>query len=278
MDRPYLILDCDYLCHRAKHIFGDLSNEDSITGVIYGFLKDLIVLKEKFFSNRFIFCWDCGESKRKKLWPDYKLHRRRRPQTPKEEEFERAFRNQMAALRDEHLSTIGFRNIFFQKGYESDDIIAVICRDLKASEQGIIVTADQDLYQCLRPHISYYNPRRRELMTSGQFRRKYRIFPKQWVEVKAIAGCRSDNIPGVYQVGENWALRYVQEVISERSKAYISIEREWKNVVLRNRKLIELPLPGTKPVQLREDCITQKGWNTVTKKLGMKSIWYRDIL
>jgi DNA polymerase-1 len=279
MNCPYLVLDCDYLCHRAKHIFGDLSDKVSATGVIYGFLRDLLSLRERFFSNRFIFCWDCGLSGRKFFWPKYKENRKHKQRTEQEKEFELAFREQMYLLRDEYLPTIGFRNIFFQDECESDDLIATTCYNLSecAEEAIVIVSSDQDLYQCLRTNVCLFDPRTKKIMTEDIFRKKYGIGPKQWVLVKAIAGCHSDNIPGIPGIGEKRALQYLRGNLSAKSKVYNTIQNGWK-VVLRNQPLIQLPMPGTKTMQIRADHVTQEGWNKVTKKLGMKSIRYRNIV
>ena len=99
MLRRYLILDCNYLAHRAKHVFGDLSHEGSMTGVIYGFLKDLLILSERFNTQRFIFCWDSKSSKREKIYPLYKANRKAIEYTKEEQEFYKAFQNQMYLLR-----------------------------------------------------------------------------------------------------------------------------------------------------------------------------------
>src|SRR5262245_23520886 len=75
MTVPWLVLDCDYLCHRAFHAMGRLSHEGSLTGVVYGFLRDVKNLQEQFDSSRLVFCFDCRKSLRNELYPDYKRGR-----------------------------------------------------------------------------------------------------------------------------------------------------------------------------------------------------------
>ncbi|KON32542.1 hypothetical protein AC477_02840 [miscellaneous Crenarchaeota group-1 archaeon SG8-32-1] len=281
MKHKYLILDCNYLAHRAKHVFGDLSDKGSATGVIYGFLLDILRLREEFGTNRFIFCWDSQTSKRKKIYPNYKAKRdyTTKKLTKKEIAFEKAFHLQVEKLRMIYLPTIGFANIFWQEGYESDDIIAMVCKAIVPNlEEGIIVSADHDLYQLLCPNIACYNPRTKEHITATKFTNIFGIKPKQWVKVKAIAGCTSDNVKGIERVGENMAIKYIQGELGENSKAYKNIKAGWKNIVLRNRTLVELPFKGTKPIRLQEDNIIQTGWNKVTKALNMKSIRYRNVV
>ena len=276
MNRRYLILDCNYLAHRAKHVFGDLSHEGSMTGVIYGFLKDLLILSERFNTQRFIFCWDSKSSKREKIYPLYKANRTAIEYTKEEQEFYKAFQNQMYLLRTEYLPTIGFKNIFYQEGYEADDIMAAIVKDIIPKlEEAVIVTADQDLFQCLRSNISIYNAATHEELTLRRFKKAYHIKPKQWAKVKAIAGCTTDNVKGIVGVGEITAIKYLRDRLKESTKKYKDIQIGWKSIVLRNRALVELPFKGTKTPKLVQDSISQKGWNIVTKKLGMKSIRFR---
>lgn len=278
MNRRYLILDCNYLAHRAKYAFGDLSEGGSPTGVVYGFLKDILSLRERFQTNRFIFCWDSKVSLRKQIYPAYKKKRMVKQQTEEEKAFEDAFQIQMKKLRTEYLPTIGYQNIFLQEGYESDDIIAVVCQAITPDlEEGVIVTADHDLYQLIRNNIICYNPQTKIQMTVGKFINTYGITPKQWIKVKAIAGCPSDNIKGIERVGEVIAIKYIQKELGKGCKAYRSIKTGWRSVVLRNRTLVELPYKGTKPVRLVQDRISQVGWNKVTKALNMKSIRYRSV-
>jgi DNA polymerase-1 len=278
MSECFLILDCNYLCHRAKHVFGELSHAGSATGVIYGFLTDLITLQNRFGTSRFVFCWDWGPSKRRRLFPTYKEQRRtQQPKTEEEEAFELAFRKQVHKLQNEYLHTIGYRNIFWQDGYESDDIIAAVCQRLPSWDTGVIVTADKDLYQCITKNVHWYDPRTKKLLTYGLFRKQYRIKPSKWAVVKAIAGCNSDNVPGIVGVGEVKALLYLTGAMSPESKTYKSIRGGWKSIVLRNRTLVQLPLPGLKPIQLCEDVVTQRGYNTVCKALGIKNIRWKRI-
>jgi DNA polymerase-1 len=257
-------------------VFGDLSDKGSATGVIYGFLRDILILRERFDTDRFIFCWDSGVSKRQKIYKQYKQNRKRREYKRAERKFNKEFRRQVAMLRDEYLHTIGYRNVFQQDGYESDDIIAAICKSLTPDlEEGVIVTADQDLLQLIRGNVSWYNPRTKEHMTAGRFKKIFKMHPRKWVKVKAIAGCTSDNVKGIVGVGEITAIHYILGELKKTTQAYKNIKTGWRKVVLRNRRLVELPFKGTKTPRLVKDKVTQKGWDEVTETLSMRSIRYR---
>jgi DNA polymerase-1 len=254
---------------------GGLSNGNTPTGVIYGFLKTVIALQESFSTDKVIFCWDSKSSKRKELYPDYKKKRSQRYKewTDEEAEFEKAFRLQMKKLRRIYLKQIGYRNVFCQKGYEGDDIMASICKDLPSSSEAIIVTSDQDLYQCLKHNVSFHNPLKRKTLTQKGFKKQYDITPKEWYMLKAITGCPTDEVQGVYGVGEKIGIKYLKGNLKETSVAYGNITSfAGIEIYKRNIKLVKLPMLGTKHFKLKEDKLSRKGWKEVMKLLGMKSL------
>jgi len=275
MGKKWLILDCNYLCHRAKYATPDFSYGGSPTGVIYGFLRFLPMLQEELISERLVFCWDSRTNKRYNLLPEYKAHRRahKDEMTAEEIRFEKMFRAQMRLLRQKYLPLIGFSNVFVQKGMESDDLIASICKNsLGEDDYAVIVSSDHDLYQLLCPEVSMYDPIKRELFTWKDFRKQYHISPRHFAKVKALAGCTTDNVPGIQGVGEITACKYLRGVLSTTSKIYAKIEDEKHEVMKRNRKLVQLPLKGTKVFPLRPDNLTEKGWQKVVEMLGMSSL------
>lgn len=273
MNKIYLILDTPYLCHRAKYVFGDLSYAGSATGIIYGLLKDILHFQGIFDTKNIIFCWDSKTSKREKVYPEYKAHRKNKYIDLSQDEikFESAFRKQIKKLRTEYLPMIGYKNIFFQEGYESDDIIASICSKLSKQEQAIIITSDKDLYQLISSNISIYNPQKHKRITLQSFYKEYGFLPNQWAKVKSIAGCYTDNIKGIQGVGEKTAIKYVKNILKSDTQAYTQIILNHK-IIERNLPLIQLPFEGTNIFELKEDEFSRKGWKQVCNLLGMESI------
>ncbi|HDY87728.1 MAG TPA: hypothetical protein ENH82_06360 [bacterium] len=278
MNKKWLILDCNFLCHRLKHAMGGLSHDNAPTGVIYGFLKSIPMYQEMFDTPRIVFCWDSKTSKRNKLFPGYKANRPNRLEKMNDEEiiFETEFRYQMQMLRRKYLKIIGFQNVFCQKGYEADDLIASVCNNLSECvyrDEAIIITSDQDLYQCLRPNISIYNPNKRKRMTAQGFQKKYGIKPARWAMVKCIAGCSTDNVPGVKGVGEITAIKYLLGDLKASAKAHLSIiAPKGMKAICKNRRLVVLPFVGTRVFQLKKDELSADGWRSVIRSLGLKSI------
>lgn len=275
MQKRFLILDCNFLCHRLKHAMGGLSHDNAPTGVIYGFLKSIPMYQEMFDTPHIVFCWDSKTSKRSELFPAYKANRKIRQREMDEEEiiFETEFRYQMQMLRRKYLKIIGFRNVFCQKGYEADDLIASVCGGLTVRETAIILTSDQDLYQCLNSQVSIYNPNQRKRTTAQGFQKKYGIKPARWAMVKCIAGCSTDNVPGVKGVGEITAIKYLLGDLKASAKAHLSIiAPEGMKTICKNRRLVVLPFVGTKEFKLKEDELSADGWRSVIRSLGLKSI------
>jgi len=277
MNRKYIILDCNYLCHRAKHTTGDLSFGGSATGVIYGFLKSLSGFQDLFRTSNFVFCWDSKTSKRKEIYPEYKANRDKKEYTDEEIEFDRAFRKQMKKLRTTYLPMIGFRNVFVQRGYESDDVIASICEHLDEREEAIIITSDKDLYQCICSNVSFYNPQTNKHLTLQGFKKQYGIHPHEWATMKSIAGCTTDNIKGIKGVGEKIAIKYLKGGLSEGKKYFDIVDSLYHpngKITLfdENWVLVKLPFAGTKQFKLRRDKLSEAGWKRVVELLGMKSI------
>ena len=252
-----------------------LSYGDTPTGVMFGFLKYIPTLCELFNTPHLVFCWDSKTNKRFKIYKQYKSNRHPKKDTRTRAEllFESEFRIQMARLRRVYLPKIGFKNVFLQKGYESDDIMASVSKHLPKGDKAIIISSDQDLYQLITTQTTFYNPITCKQLTKNGFISKYDIKPREWWMMKAIAGCSSDGVPGVYRVGEKTAIKYLKGELNDMSVAYGDITSiNGKKIYVRNRKLVKLPFKGTKIFKLRPDDVSQKGWNEVMDMLGMKSI------
>lgn len=271
--KTWLVIDVSYLCHRAFHTSSELSWQGRPTGVVFQFLKSITSLKDDFQTDRIAFCFEHPHLFRRDIYPAYKHKRHTRERTPEEKEAYDGLSLQMCELRKRYLPRIGFKNIFCCRGYESDDLMAQIAQDVPEDEEAILVTADQDLFQCLRSNVILYSPQKQQVFTFDWFRRTYGIRPWQWIKVKAIAGCHSDEVVGIKGIGEKTALRYVRGELSVTSVAYRAIRSPLNRaVVLRNRGLVCLPGPGCPKLDLVDDSVDPAGWREVCATLGMRSI------
>jgi DNA polymerase-1 len=267
----WLILDVSYLCHRNFHVHGQLSYDDVPTGVVYGMLRDINTLTERFGTNNFAFCFDAKPYLRNELYPPYKL--KKNLSIHKDvEESKTSLRRQIKALRDDYLPSLGYKNIFWKEGYEADDVMASVC--LSPNESAVLVSCDHDLYQLLGKRVSIYKPREKLWYTRHTFRAQfYGLEPKLWAEAKALAGCVADNIPGCRGVGDITAAKYLtKNKIPMTTVKYIA---EWlrSSEYVRNQRLVTLPLPGGGSFFPEPHApVKESAWESLTKRLGITSL------
>jgi 5'-3' exonuclease len=274
--KPILILDCQYLCHRAFHALGaNLDFAGEPTAVVFGFLKDVSALLNEFQTERVVFTWDRGCGKRREIYPEYKAVRMAAHQdaTDEEKQARRDFLRQVQKLRECYVPQLGYRNSFWQDGYEADDVIAsVVKQSLGEDDQAIIVSSDQDLWQLIGPNASCYNPYKKTLLDRDTFMATYGIEPCLWANVKALAGCSTDGVPGIKGIGEATAVKWFRSQLKFDSVAYRKINEMGIEIHNRNIQLVRLPFAGTEVFRLREDETSAERWRTLADKLGMKSI------
>lgn len=263
-----LLIDSQYLAHRAKNAFVKRDGHVDKSGVIFGFLFQIQQLANRFESNRFIFCWDSVFSIRKQEFPEYKEKRNNHKEelTEDEIEFNNSCFRQFDIIRNEVIETIGFRNNYIQSWYETDDLIAMIVLH-RPELDSIIVTRDNDFLQLLN-FADIFDPQSKKLITKSDFQKKWGIDPDLWAEVKAIAGCKSDCIPGISGVGEPTAIKYIKGKLNPNYATYRSIV-QGKDVIERNRKLVTLPYPGTKLFVIKEDAFNFDDFHFICNKYAL---------
>lgn len=268
--KPKLILvDSHAVAHRAKHSMKGLSYDEKATGVIFGFLNTVLDLAEKFKTTKFIFAWDTRKNFRKEICSSYKS--KIYTKTPEQIELDQIARPQFITLRNEILPRIGFKNIFYVPGYEADDVIASIVKD-NQQYQIIVSSKDQDLYQLL-DFCHLYKFDNNGVYTKDHFVKEYKIQPSQWVQVKCLAGCNSDNVIGINGVGEKTAIKYIQGVLSHKTKVFDAIEsEEGQRLVTNNQKIVSIPMDGVGSFEITQDQFDLKQFISVCNELGFLSI------
>jgi len=263
-----LIIDSNYLGYAAAYTTGDLSHDDIATGVLFGFLSRILSMGESFKTNDFVFCWDSRSSKRRDKHSFYKEHRSKLD--PEEAKRKAIIGKQFKCLRRTILPKIGFQNVFVQRGYESDDIVMKIVQEWKM-EDPIVITADEDLYQCL-VSARVFLPNKKMMMTANRFRQEYGILPSSWARVKRIAGCSSDEVPGIVGVGEKTAIKFIKGKLKKDSVAYQKIvSEEGKAILRRNHSIVTLPFQGTEIPKRRKNEFSHGGLREVALKYRMDS-------
>ncbi len=207
MSEPTLVLiDGHSLAFRAFHAIplGLTSPSGELTNAVYGFTSMLLKVLRDQTPEYVAVAFDVGRTFRHEMYDAYKGHRERMPDE---------LRTQVERIKE----VVNALNIpiFTAEGYEADDVLATLAR--QAAEQGVdalIVTGDRDILQVVNDRI--------RVLTSGrQFsdtivydpaavEAKYGLRVDQLVDLKALVGDKSDNIPGVKGIGEKGATDLLQ--------------------------------------------------------------------
>jgi DNA polymerase-1 len=140
-----------------------------------------------------------AELKRTAEYPDYKANRPPLPEDfpPQEAQIFRA------------IEALGIPMLKAQ-GYEADDILATIAEQLAGEEMDVvIVSRDKDLDQLVNDHVVLYDPMKDEMLDAATIETAKGYRPDQAVEVQALMGDSSDNIPGVPGVGPKTAAKLI---------------------------------------------------------------------
>lgn len=282
-----LILDCPYICHKVRHGMKniELSKEALRVEVVFGFLKQLLMICKKFPNiNDYIFCWDGQRSYRRKIYPKYKANRINKDKTDEEKEWDNITLNQFQIIRVFLLPMLGFVNNFIQNGIESDDIIASIVLN-NPDKDFLLITSDQDMYQLLNHNLKMYSLHTRKLMDSTKFKDKFGIFPYEWAKAKAIGGCDTDNVKGIKGVSDpaksekSQALKYLRGELKKTGKVFQRIEsEEGQEIIRKNLPLVRLPFEGTEEIkgtqifEIKRQSLWAEDFRNTFEKFGFDSM------
>ncbi len=198
----YLVDGSSYL-HRAFHAIRNLSNSKGFpTNAVFGFTNMLLKLIDEKSPQYLAIAFDArGPNFRHEIYKEYKANR---PPMPEDMFL------QVPYIKD----VISGMNItaLEKEGYEADDIIGTISN--MAENKGldvVIVSGDKDFRQLITEKTSMWDPMSERLIDQESIKRDYGIEPGQMIEVMALSGDSSDNIPGIPGVGEKTALALIKQ-------------------------------------------------------------------
>ncbi len=262
-----LLVDTPFLCYRSFHATNSLKNGVDETGIIYGVLLQIKKLIDVYKTTDLVFCWDGRNSKREQIYPQYKSGRGK-TDTPEELEARQQAYLQFQKVQNEILPDMGFVNNFCFEGYEADDIMAQIVFNYQ--DPCTLITADNDMFQLL--HLcDMYSPSTGITYTKELFQEEYGIDPQEWVTVKALAGCKSDNVIGLTRIGNKTAAQYLRGELKETTKAFSLIEEGKAQILKINLPLVSLPFPGCPVPELMENKFNYNGFIKHAQQYGMET-------
>ena len=268
--KTILLFDVSNLCYRAWFTTGGLSHEGEATGVVFGVLREIELRIEMHNSPRVVFAFDYGGAGlRSDIYPEYKAHRHTKDMTEEEEASFKEFKLQVKKLYRKVLPDMGFKNVFVRRGYEADDIIAHYAALVEKPDDAIIVSTDNDLWQCLKQNVICFNPISKKVLTAAEFMNQWGIDPVQWATVKAAAGCSSDNVQGIRGVGDKTAAKWIRGELKAGSAKAQAIE-DGIGIVSNNMKLVKLPYPGLELPDLIDDETSESKKDEVYASMGFR--------
>lgn len=263
-----MLVDSNFLAYKAKITTGNLQYNGVATGIMFGFINQLLTAAKKVQPDKIVFTWDSKKSKRKEILSCYKEKRRENQTEEEKQGWEEAF-EQFNQLRKEILPRIGFNNNFLQSGYEADDLIARYVFDSSSKDKVFICTADDDMLQLLHM-ASIFNPAKNAFITHGGFYDEYGINPPNWAYVKMIAGCKSDNVPGIDGIGEKTAIKFIKGDLKKSSKNYKKI-KDNKETINFNKQLVALPFKGTESLDVKSNNFDMREFLRFCREFGLSS-------
>ncbi|MGI6093955.1 MAG: DNA polymerase I [Lachnospiraceae bacterium] len=209
MNGKIVLIDGHSILNRAFYGLPDLTNAEGLhTNAVYGFINILLKTIEEEQPEYLAVAFDLhAPTFRHKMFEAYKGTRKPMPQE---------LRQQVPIMQDV-LRAMGV-TLIMKEGYEADDLLGTIAKQSEAEGLEVtVLSGDRDLLQLVTDHIKVRIPKTRMGKTTIEdyyvqdVVDKYQLKPLQIIELKALMGDASDNIPGLPGVGEKTATKILLE-------------------------------------------------------------------
>lgn len=201
--RLWLVDGSGYIFRAFYAIPTRLTSKKMPVNAVFGFVSMLLKLETSLGpKDSLAVVFDAGrDSFRNKIYPAYKANRN---ETPPE------LVPQFALTRDA-TRALGFAAVELE-GFEADDLIASYARLAEAeSLEVMVVSSDKDLMQLVRAGVRMWDPMKEREIGAAEVEEKFGVEPGRVVEVQALAGDSTDNVPGVPGIGIKTAAQLIHE-------------------------------------------------------------------
>ena len=220
MGEKIVLIDGHSILNRAFYGVPDLTNSEGLhTNAVYGFLNIMFKILEEEKPDYLAVAFDLkAPTFRHKMYAEYKGTRKPMPQE---------LHQQVPVIQD-MLRAMEIPLLMLE-GYEADDLLGTVSKRME--QEGLevcVVSGDRDLLQLATEHIMIRIPKTKRTGTeienyhTADVLEKYQVTPLQIIDLKALMGDASDNIPGIPGVGEKTATKIIA--------AYGSIENAYAHV------------------------------------------------
>ncbi|RDY20797.1 DNA polymerase I [Criibacterium bergeronii] len=218
MENLVIIIDGNSLMNRAFYALPEMTDKKGRhTNALYGFANIIFKILKEYTPTHFAVAFDLkAPTFRHKMYDGYKAGRKKMPDELAE---------QIEPLK-QMIDFFGINRLELE-GFEADDILGVVAK--KAGESGLktyIITGDKDSFQLATDNVSILFTKKGiseiEVVDKQKMLDDYGITPTEFIDLKALMGDSSDNIPGVAGIGEKTGLKLIQE--------YKSIENIYKHI------------------------------------------------
>lgn len=224
MSKRVCLIDGSGYIFRAFYALPPLTSPEGVpVNAVYGFTNMFMRLTQKMKCDYSLVLFDAKRQNfRNEIFPDYKGTRKEIPEDliPQFDIIHQA----VEALNLHYLD---------MEGYEADDLIATYADiALKEGYDVTVISADKDLMQLIRPGVEFYDPMKDKYFTPEDVKEKFGVYPEQVIDVQALAGDSTDNIPGVPGIGLKTAAELVnqfgslEEVLTRASEIKQNKRRE----------------------------------------------------
>ena len=209
MREKIVLIDGHSILNRAFYGVPDLTNSEGLhTNAVYGFLNIMFKILDEEKPEYLTVTFDVhAPTFRHEMYADYKGTRK-----PMAEEL----RQQVPVIK-EVLRAMDIE-IIEQAGLEADDLLGTISCMCEAKGMDVsIISGDRDTLQLATEHVKIRIPKTKQGKTevedynAAEVKERYGVTPKEFIDVKALMGDASDNIPGVPGVGEKTATKIIQD-------------------------------------------------------------------
>lgn len=225
--KTILLLDFNNLFFRMLNVHESLQFYNKHTGGVFGFLQLLTKYINSHNATNVIACMDAKNLWRKKVYSLYKADRKYKNNP---EWFAYFSENKKYCKQLLELMNIPMVEV---EGYEADDIIANYTFNYLDSEQIVICSNDDDLFQLLH-NENVFIQRNKEVVTLEKFTKEYNMSPNDWVLYKAFTGTHN-NVKGVFRIRK----KLVLEALKNETLMNGLLEKHYE-LISRNIQLMEL--------------------------------------